>query len=338
MVAALLLPACGKAASTGPDAPTRNAAVSRSSNATNTGGPIRASALCGSRGTAKPPARYQHVIWIWMENHSYSQIIGQSGSAVYANSPYVNGTVVTQCGLATNYHNITHPSLPNYLASVAGTTGGVTTDCSPTRCPQSVASIFSQLDSAGRSWRGYAEDMPSNCSRTNTTTYAARHNPAVYYTGIKAGCSSSDVPMGTTTSGALHDALATDTLPAFSFVTPNLCHDTHDCSTAIGDSWLAGWLPLITGSSAYNAGNTAVFVVWDEGETGSNRSCATNTTDAGCRVAALVLSPYTRAGTRSSTLYNHYGLLRTTETLLGLPHLAHAADATTAAMRSGFHI
>lgn len=294
--------------------------------------------LCGARVTTAPPVTYKHVIWIWMENHAYNQIIGSPGSANYTNSPYVNGTVVTQCGLATNYHNITHPSLPNYLAAVAGTTGGVTTDCSPTACPQSASSIFAQLNTAGKTWRGYAESMPTNCALTDTSLYAARHNPAVYYTGIRSSCASWDVPMGTTTSGAFQQALQAGTLPAFSFITPNLCDDTHNCATKTGDSWLQTWLPVITRSSSYTAGDTAVFVTWDEGENGSSNACATNTTDVGCHVATLVLTPYTKPGTKSALLYNHYSLLRTAETLLALPHLGHAADSSTRDLRSGFHL
>src|SRR6202035_4095598 len=53
---------------------------------------------------------YKHVVWIWMENHSYEEIIGS------AEAPYIN-SLAAQCGLATNYHNVSHPSLPNYIAA-----------------------------------------------------------------------------------------------------------------------------------------------------------------------------------------------------------------------------
>jgi phosphatidylinositol-3-phosphatase len=296
-----------------------------------------ANAVCGQLSTTAPPTTYKHVIWIWMENHPYIDIIGAPGSTQAANSPFVNATAA-QCGLATNYHNITHPSLPNYLASVAGTTGGVTSDCGTNKCPQNSPTIFSQLVTAKKTWRGYAESMPSNCALFDSGTYAARHNPAVYYTNIRTSCATSDLPMGTTASGAFKTALTTNTLPSFTFVTPNLCSDTHDCSIRTGDNWLASWLPLIVNSPGYTAGGTAVFLTWDEGERGSTNACATNTTDIGCRVATLVISPYTVPGTRSTTLYNHYSLLRTTEYMLGLPLLAHAADATSHGMRGAFHL
>ena len=79
-------------------------------------------------GTKAKPGSYKHIIWIFMENHSYPNIIGSSQAA------YVN-TVAKECGSATNYHNITHPSLPNYIAATSGlplsALPGFLPDCSP---------------------------------------------------------------------------------------------------------------------------------------------------------------------------------------------------------------
>src|SRR3954453_3793119 len=95
---------------------------------------------CGRGGSA---AQYTRVIWIWMENRSYSQVLGSSGGAPRLGSP------PRRCGVATAYYAIRHPSLPNYLAAVSGSTGGVTTDCSPTSCPQRRTTIFRQLTARG---------------------------------------------------------------------------------------------------------------------------------------------------------------------------------------------
>ena len=43
-------------------------------------------AASGPCGTATTPHTYQHVIWIWMENHSFSDIIGNTSQAPYINS------------------------------------------------------------------------------------------------------------------------------------------------------------------------------------------------------------------------------------------------------------
>ena len=270
-----------------------------------------------------------------MENHSEGQVIGPPGSTVAKNAPYVNGTLVPGCGLATNYHNVTHPSLPNYLAATSGSTQGLAKDCLPAKCSNSSASLFSQLTS----WRGYDESMPGNCSMSNTNLYAPKHNPAAYYKSVAPACKTNDVPLGTLTSGSFSQDLAKGTLPAFSFVTPDLCNDTHNCSLSTGDAWLSSWVPKITASPAYQSGSTVLIITWDEGNRGTaGESCATNTADQSCHVAAIIVSPYTPAGTASNTLFNHYSLLKTTEQMLGLPLLGHAADPATNSMRTAFHL
>ena len=249
-----------------------------------------------------------------MENHSYGAVIGA------ADAPYIN-SIAGECGLATNYHNVTHPSLPNYIAATSGldlaSLDPFTSDCDPAgACTTNTESIFAQ----GESWKAYEESMPSNCDRSDAGNYAVRHNPPAYYSAL-IGCSSNDVP---------YDHLATDlarnALPNFSFITPNLINDMHNGTLADGDTWLAHNLPTLLDSPEYAVGGTAIFLTWDEGEGGSSNDCASNTTDVGCHVAALVISPSTKAGTRSADLFNHYSLLATAEEMLGLPKLGQAAS------------
>ena len=263
-------------------------------------------APCGRGGS---PTQYKKVIWIWMENRSYSQVLGPTGQAPHLAS------YGRRCGIATAYYAITHPSLPNYLAAVSGSTGGVTSDCSPGTCPQWRPTIFRQLSQRGRQWRSLAESMSTACDRASYGRYAARHNPAVYFPAIRDRCLHWDLPMGGAT-GRFATMLKQQTLRPFTFITPNLCDDGHDCSTATADSWLGTWLDRIVASPTYAAGHTAVFVTWDEGLDGSTN-----------RVATVVVAPSVTPGTQSSTRYTHYSLLRTTEELLGLPLLGAAANA-----------
>lgn len=143
-----------------------------------------ASSLCGTSTTTP---HYTHVIWVWMENHSYSTIIGS------AQAPYIN-SLASECGLATNYHNISHPSLPNYMAATSGAGySGIARfdgDCNPTgSCTTTAKSIFAQ----GETWKAYQESMPSKCAKSDSGEYAVRHNPPPYYTTLKT-CSTDDVP------------------------------------------------------------------------------------------------------------------------------------------------
>ncbi|OLB23594.1 MAG: hypothetical protein AUH17_06340 [Actinobacteria bacterium 13_2_20CM_68_14] len=271
-----------------------------------------ASGPCGS-AAASTPATLQHVVWIWMENETYSSVIGNTSAAPYLNQ------LAGQCGLATNYAGVAHPSLPNYVAATSGSTQGITDDNPPSSHPLGVASIFGQVQS-----KSYEESMPSNCALTTSGNYAVKHNPEAYYTAIRTDCNANDVPMGSTSSGAFLNDLTNNTLPAFSFVTPNMCNDMHDCGIATGDAWLKSWVPKIIASPAYQAGQLALFITWDE-----------NDGSAGNKVPAIVASPYTPAGTTSATSFTHYSLLRTTEELLGTTnYLGSAASATS--MRSAF--
>lgn len=297
------------------------AAVTAATGSAATVSPAAASGPCGTLTSA--PA-YTHVIWVWMENHSYNTIIGSS------QAPYIN-SLATECGLATNYHNISHPSLPNYISATSGlgykSIAKFDGDCNPVPgCTTTAKSIFAQ----GETWRAYEESMPANCAKANSGEYAVRHNPPPYYTTL-SGCSTNDVPFT-----KLASDLSAGTLPAFSFITPNLIDDMHDGTVADGNKWLAANLPVIFNSAEYKSGSTAVFITWDEGEGGTSNTCATNTTDVGCHVATLVISPTTKPGTKSATLFNHWSLLATAEQLLGLPKLGKAASATT--MTSAFNL
>jgi hypothetical protein len=287
-----------------------------------------AAAAPGPCGTATTPPAYRHVVWIWMENHSLGDIIGNTSQAPYVNS------LAASCGLATDYHVTTHPSLPNYLAATSGTAQGslpATTylDCDVSViCDMTVGSIFGQ----GESWKAYEESMPSNCYKSNSGEYAVRHNPAVYYTSL-SGCASTDVPYT-----QLATDLADNALPAFSFITPNLIDDMHDGTIAQGDAWLASHLPAILDSKQYQSGTTAVFITWDEGSGGYPiEDCDdTSVTDTSCVVPTIVISPSTPAGATSGSFLDHYSLLGTTEQLLGLPKLASASSAPT--MTAAFHL
>ncbi len=306
-------------ASTAAAAPASTAAVAPASTAAV----APTSRAAGPCGTTKTAPAYRHVIWIWFENHSYSDIAGSSSA------PYFN-SIASKCGVATNYHNVTHPSLPNYVAATSGTAGlqPFYPDCTPsTTCSSSGPSIFGQ----GEAWKAYAESMPSNCDPSDSGDYAARHNPPAYYTAL-TGCSANDVPYS-----QLATDLAGNALPAFSFITPNLTNDMHDGTIAQGDAWLSTHLPTILASPEYTSGTTAVFVTFDEGSGGqTGEDCATNTSDSSCHVLTIVISPSTPAGSTSATAFNHYSLLATTEQLLGLPALGQAVSAAT--MTAAFNL
>ncbi len=261
------------------------------------------------------PVHYRHVIWIWMENHRYSEVIGSSAA------PYLT-KLATQCGSATAEAVVGSPSLPNYIGATAGQTAGINDDDDPSSHPISANNIFRQVRSARGTARSYEESMPGRCRLTERGQYAVRHNPAAYYSSAadRAACKHDNLPMGSTTRGPLAHALKADKVPTLAFVTPNLCNDTHDCSVNVGDRWLAKWIPKITSSKAYARGDTAVVVTYDEESPVPN----------------VWISPSVKPGARMTTKTNHYAALRTVEEMLGLPLLGGAS--TAASYRASFHL
>jgi phosphatidylinositol-3-phosphatase len=240
-----------------------------------------------------------------MENKSYGQIMGS------ADAPYEN-ELAAECGLAANYHAVSHPSLPNYIALTSGSTHGIADDDPPSAHPITGPSLFSQL---GNEWSSLEESMPANCDSGSTSEYAVKHNPAAYYTEIRSACETRDIPLRE----------PPDISHRFTLITPNLCHDMHDCPVSTGDGWLAAFVPMVLNSTQYQTGDTAIFITYDEDD-GSEDN----------HVATFVIAPSVARGIRSSTTFTHYSLLRTTEEMLGLPGLAAATTATS--MRSAFHL
>ena len=294
--------------------------------ATAVGAAATASTTAPSHAASPAPVRatvpaFSHIFEIVMENHEYSSVIGRP------DAPYVNNLAATY-GLATNYFAASHPSLPNYLALTAGSTFGIASDC--TTCFVNATNIADQVESSGRSWKAYMEDMPTPCYMgASAGNYAMKHNPFLYYTDIRnnaARCAAHVVPF--TQFGV---DMSAGQLPNFVWITPNMCNDTHDCSVSTGDAWLGTVVPRIIGSAAFRNGGV-LFITWDEGS--SNASCCGDAW--GGHVATLVISPKSIAGARSSIAENHYSLLRTIEDGFGLVHLGAAGWSSSLPMREYF--
>lgn len=309
--------------------------VACSSATAPVGSTLSAGPLCGFKGA--PPQTYQHVIWILQENQSEKEVVGSPDAA------YVNETLLPQCGLATNFHNVSHPSLPNYLALTSGTVTGAagSSNCQPAACPQPQVSLFEQVQLSGREWRQFAQSMDAPCSTKKTSRYEPEHAVPVYYTRLANRCRQWDLPLGTVSAGALRSDIDRGVLPAFMFISPDGDHE----KGREGSEWLREWIAVLVSTPAYSSGDTAIFVTWDEGS-GSDQQNGERCSDSqhaktdaypSCSVATIVISPYTRPGARSSTYFTHYSLLRTTEELLGLTEYLGSAS-TSASMRRDFNL
>ena len=206
-------------------------------------------------------------------------------------APYLNA-LAAECGLATNYHNISHASLLNYnlrdLRARLPGRGAVQGRL------QSLSILLGEGHQHLRpsaelaSLRGVDADR---LRRRELGQLCGPPQPARVLHPL-AGCAHRDLPLT-----RLASDLADNSLPAL-FITPNVCHDTHDCTITTGDDWLAGQVTEILNSPAYRAGHTVLFITYDEGE-GGTVHCATNQTAVDCHVPTVIVSPSTPAGRRS---------------------------------------
>ena len=261
---------------------------------------------------AGPPA---HIAVIVMENEEYGDIVGSRAT------PYING-LARSYALATAMYAIGHPSLPNYLALTSGSTHGIDSDC--TDCTVPGAGLAGQLSAKRIAWKAYMEDLPRPCFQgADSGRYAKKHDPFLYYTAIAGASNRCDqvVPL----SQLSVDEHAHD-LPRFIWISPNLCHDMHDCDPATGDRFLAQLIPPLLSKLGPHG---LLLLTWDEGSS-----------DAGCcrlasggHVATILAGPGASPGARSATPVDHYSVLQTIEDLLGLARLGGASCACTPSLQ-----
>jgi phospholipase C len=262
---------------------------------------------------------FSHIFVIVMENKEAGQISGSD------DAPYFNALASTYAS-AAEYHGITHPSLPNYIAMTSGDTF-VTTNC--TDCTVAEDNLASQIDVSGRTWKAYMESMPGPCFLGDAPPlYMQKHNPFIYFNSVRNNPEMCNRVVPLTQLSADIEA---DAVPEFVWITPDMCSDTHDCPIRTGDDWLKLWVPKILATEAWQE-DGVLFITYDEGT--SLEGCCTYA--AGGRIATLVISPLGKPGYVSNVPYDHYSLLRTIETAWGLPLLGKAACDCSAVMDDFF--
>jgi hypothetical protein len=292
------------------------------------GAALLAASACGGSSPGKPLATppaaalptssSSHVAVIVMENKEATDVLDNPASRYLT-------ALARRYAVATRSYAIRHPSLPNYLALTSGSTHGIASDC--TDCHVAARNIVDQLDAAHLSWKAYMEGLPGPCSPVaRADGYAKKHNPFMYYDDV-AG--SPRRCRNVVSFDRLASDLRRGTLPTFAFISPNLCHDTHDCDVATGDRFLSGLVPRLL----HEAGpHGFVVLTWDEGS--SKEGCCVDA--HGGRIATILAGRDVRAHARSSRPVDHYGVLRTVENALGLPPLGGAALSRSGSLDSLF--
>jgi phosphatidylinositol-3-phosphatase len=256
--------------------------------------------LAGRATAAAPVPAFAHVVVIVFENKESTSVFGNRAAPTF-------NSYGRRYAKLTRYFGVTHPSLPNYLALVSGSTQGITTNC--TDCVVDAESLADTVEASGRTWKTYAEGLPApGFLGPFNGRYAKKHNPFAYFRGIAEDPARRArlVPLS-----QLGPDVRAGTLPSFSLVVPDLCHSMHDCSVGVGDAWLRSQI-----GKFMKLPNTVVFVVFDEGK---------SSISGGGHTAALALGRAVRPGSRLTKVTSHYGILRTIEQAWGLPLLGRSA-------------
>jgi hypothetical protein len=264
-----------------------------------------AALIVGARGAlaASPPA-YNHVVLAIFENKARSQIIGASAA------PYLNHLAAQGANFSQSFA-LRHPSQPNYLDLFSGSNHGLEGP-NGNACPQTFSSgnLGHQVIASGRTFVGYAEDLPSAgslvCSSGGDDGYWRKHAPWTDFTNLNQ-----------TTVSRPYSEFPTDftKLPTVSFVVPNQCNDMHNvprCSVSHGDTWAKNHLDAYAQWAKTH--NSLLIVTWDEDDgTPANH------------IATFFVGAHINPGNYSERI-DHFTVLRTIEAMYGLPPIGSAAN------------
>jgi phosphatidylinositol-3-phosphatase len=251
-------------------------------------------------GAASSAPALDHIVVVVFENKESGRVLGSPDAPTFTAYAKRHANI-------TRYHGVTHPSLPNYLALVSGSTHGIKKNC--TSCIISARSLADTVEASGRTWKVYAEGLPgAGYTGAVSGRYAKKHNPFVYFRNI----ASNPVRRRTHVVPFTHLArdLQADRLPNFSLIVPDMCNSMHDCPVSVGDAWLRKLVPKLV-----KLPGTAIFILFDEGTTAER---------GGGHIPAIVLGSAVEQGVRFTQLTNHYGALRTIEEAWDLPLLGRS--------------
>ncbi len=250
--------------------------------------------------------RLRKILVIMDENHSIQQIFPNA-------MPYL-WSLAQRYAYATEWSDVGHPSLPNYLAIFGGSAFNEPQDCPPgPGCTYPGPSVFGQALSRGETAKAYEESMPQPCDPGFVGEYDVNHNPWAYFSTEAASCRADDVPAGTPSAGPLSADVRAGRLPTVGLITPNLVDDAHDGTPAQADAWLRSWIPVLMSGPDWRSGRLALVVVFDEGVTTE-------------QVPLVFMAPGL-SGVKLSQAANHYALTRLIDQVIGAPPLRQAASA-----------
>jgi acid phosphatase len=250
---------------------------------------------------------FDRLAIIWLENTDFSAALADPNL----------GALTKEGILLKNYFSVTHPSEPNYVATVGGDYFGMNND-NLNMIPANVSSIVDLLESKDISWAEYQEDMPSTgfqgfqfLNPDGANDYVRKHNPLIVYNSV---VENAERLANIKNFTLFEQDLANNALPQWMFITPNMTDDGHDTNVTFAGTFIKRFLPPLLENPNFNSDRTLILLTFDEN--GSDNE--------GNNVFALLLGnavPNHLKGTTDSNVYDHYSEIATVEANWNLPTL-----------------
>ncbi|KAF2669114.1 phosphoesterase-domain-containing protein [Microthyrium microscopicum] len=275
------------------------------------------SAIAAAQATAKAISpvsnvqgkSFQRFYQVWLENTDYSAAAGDP-----------NQIALSKLGITlTNYWAVTHPSEPNYVASVAGDYFGMDNDDFHA-IPSNISTVVDLLDTKGISWAEYQEGAPyagfqgfnySN-QKTFANNYVRKHNPLIIFQSVTSNATRISQIKNFT---SLASDVAANTLPQWAFITPNMTNDGHDTNVTFASKWESSAIGALINNTSFMNG-TLLLLTFDEDETYTQQNKVFSILIGGPDVI-----PSSLVGTTDNTFYDHYSTISSVAVNWGLPSL-----------------
>jgi hypothetical protein len=291
--------------------------------------PVSPQAPAGRAVTAKGtpwPADlpvYDHVVIVVEENKDYTQVIGNRAAS------YINGTLKKEGANLLKMYAEEHHSEGNYFWLFSGSNQGVGFGDAIPAQPIAARNLGAELIAAGRSFAGYAEDLPAiGSNETNSGQYVRKHVPWLSF---------SNVPNGATLAASSNLRFADfprdySKLPAVAIVVPNLDHDMHDGSIRAGDTWLQAHIgSYYTWAKQHNSLLILTFDESAHGKAGVSNPAAGAPEDRN-RIVTILAGAHIKPGDYAEGAgVTHVNLLRTLEAMYKLNPSGHQQPNALAA-------
>jgi hypothetical protein len=268
------------------------------------------------------PTPPEHIVIVIEENHSYDQIM----KFVRDHDDSYLKSLMDQGATLTSFFALHHPSQPNYIVLFSGDRQGVKSN----KCPHRLTAtslggelMKKQLTVPGpdgamtRSFKGYAEDLPSaDPAKCKEGPYARKHVPWTNFADVPPNMS---FPLR-----AFKEIKDFKDLPTVAMVIPNLVNDMHDRGIGEADTWLRSNLEAYVEWAKTH--NSLLIITWDEDNRKNFLWFNRTTKPPSNRIPTIFIGPMVKPGA-IGTQYTHLDLLRTIEEMYGLPLLGKSKDA-----------